>query len=166
MLSVRQTFHIHAIAHLCLVFSLPSHSSLYSFYLLPHSDGFNPLLLTMALPGGGICGSFLFFGILSVVCYKPWRRYVERKRPALRTNSHVSLRESVAENSMIGEVEIELGSVEGRGQKSKEGAECVEEIELVGSSGVEGERREDNRMNGEKSNVRAQLDDTNIEKLA
>lgn len=29
--------------------------------------------------GGAICGSFIVFGGLSVVLYKPWRRYVERR---------------------------------------------------------------------------------------
>ncbi|KAI9678909.1 MAG: hypothetical protein M1829_001894 [Trizodia sp. TS-e1964] len=29
--------------------------------------------------GGTVCGSFLFFGLLSIVCYKPWRRRVEKK---------------------------------------------------------------------------------------
>lgn len=30
--------------------------------------------------GGGICGSFLVFGALSVLLYKPWRNRVNRKR--------------------------------------------------------------------------------------
>ncbi|KAI9713660.1 MAG: hypothetical protein M1812_006632 [Candelaria pacifica] len=30
--------------------------------------------------GGAICGSFLLFGSLSVVLYKPWRRRIERRR--------------------------------------------------------------------------------------
>jgi hypothetical protein len=30
--------------------------------------------------GGAICGSFLVFGILSVILYKPWRRMIDRKR--------------------------------------------------------------------------------------
>lgn len=30
--------------------------------------------------GGAICGSFVVFGILSVVLYKPWRRSVDQKR--------------------------------------------------------------------------------------
>ncbi|PPJ55554.1 hypothetical protein CBER1_05372 [Cercospora berteroae] len=32
--------------------------------------------------GGGICGSFVVFGLLSVLLYKPWRRSVDRKRLA------------------------------------------------------------------------------------
>lgn len=31
--------------------------------------------------GGGICGCFLIFGGLSVVLYKPWRRWMERRHP-------------------------------------------------------------------------------------
>ena len=35
--------------------------------------------------GGGICGSFVLIGGLSVLCYKPWRRRVDRaKRERLR----------------------------------------------------------------------------------
>jgi len=30
--------------------------------------------------GGGICGSFVMFGVLSMVLYKPWRQRVDRKR--------------------------------------------------------------------------------------
>ncbi|KAJ5889054.1 hypothetical protein N7495_009095 [Penicillium taxi] len=34
--------------------------------------------------GGGICGCFIIFGGLSVICYKPWRRWMDRRhvRPA------------------------------------------------------------------------------------
>lgn len=31
--------------------------------------------------GGGICGCFLVFGGLSVVLYKPWRRWMEQRHP-------------------------------------------------------------------------------------
>lgn len=30
--------------------------------------------------GGGICGAFVVLGALSVVCYRPWRRRVDRNR--------------------------------------------------------------------------------------
>ncbi|KAF4625485.1 hypothetical protein G7Y89_g12683 [Cudoniella acicularis] len=30
--------------------------------------------------GGSICGSFIFFGVLSVLLYRPWRQRVDRKR--------------------------------------------------------------------------------------
>lgn len=32
--------------------------------------------------GGGICGSFVVFGVLSVLLYKPWRRRIDRMRSA------------------------------------------------------------------------------------
>lgn len=32
--------------------------------------------------GGGICGAFVVFGVLSVVLYKPWRRRMDRHRRA------------------------------------------------------------------------------------
>ena len=30
--------------------------------------------------GGSICGAFIVVGLVSVICYKPWRRRIERKR--------------------------------------------------------------------------------------
>ncbi len=36
------------------------------------------------LIGGAICASFVVFGLLSVLLYKPWRRRVERARQARR----------------------------------------------------------------------------------
>lgn len=30
--------------------------------------------------GGGICGSFVVFGVLSVLLYRPWRRRIDKKR--------------------------------------------------------------------------------------
>ncbi|EXJ69235.1 high-affinity nickel-transporter [Cladophialophora psammophila CBS 110553] len=34
--------------------------------------------------GGAICGSFVVVGGISVLCYKPWRRWVDRERERLR----------------------------------------------------------------------------------
>lgn len=34
--------------------------------------------------GGVICGSFAIVGVISVLCYRPWRRWVERERARLR----------------------------------------------------------------------------------
>jgi nickel/cobalt transporter (NiCoT) family protein len=34
--------------------------------------------------GGSICASFVVFGLLSVICYRPWRRTVDRRRETLR----------------------------------------------------------------------------------
>lgn len=34
--------------------------------------------------GGSICASFVVFGGISVLCYKPWRRWVDRERRRLR----------------------------------------------------------------------------------
>ncbi|KAF7512520.1 hypothetical protein GJ744_001455 [Endocarpon pusillum] len=41
------------------------------------------------LIGGAICASFVVFGLLSVLLYKPWRRRVERNRQARRQPQHV-----------------------------------------------------------------------------
>lgn len=34
--------------------------------------------------GGSICASFIVFGALSVLLYKPWRRHIDRKRQQSR----------------------------------------------------------------------------------
>lgn len=34
--------------------------------------------------GGAICGSFVVVGIISVLCYRPWRRWVDQERARLR----------------------------------------------------------------------------------
>lgn len=33
--------------------------------------------------GGAICGSFIIVGVVSVLCFKPWRRWVDRERTRL-----------------------------------------------------------------------------------
>ena len=37
--------------------------------------------------GGVICGSFVIVGIISVLCYRPWRRWVDRERARLRVGN-------------------------------------------------------------------------------
>lgn len=37
--------------------------------------------------GGAICASFLVVGLASVLCYKPWRRWVDRQRATLRVEN-------------------------------------------------------------------------------
>lgn len=32
--------------------------------------------------GGGICGAFVVFGVLSILVYNPWRRWTEKNRAA------------------------------------------------------------------------------------
>ncbi|KAK5045176.1 hypothetical protein LTR84_009509 [Exophiala bonariae] len=39
--------------------------------------------------GGAICGSFVVFGGLSVLCYRPWKRWVQRKRAQLRAEGEL-----------------------------------------------------------------------------
>jgi len=35
--------------------------------------------------GGAICGSFVIFGVLSVIVYRPWRKWMESERQARMT---------------------------------------------------------------------------------
>lgn len=41
--------------------------------------------------GGSICGSFIVFGLLAVVCYRPWRRRVDRRRLAWAVDTNDEL---------------------------------------------------------------------------
>lgn len=46
--------------------------------------------------GGAICGSFVVFGVLSMLLYKPWRRWADRRRPfAVDDNEALKVQESV-----------------------------------------------------------------------
>ena len=43
-------------------------------------DGVNNVGNNFDIVGGAICGSFVVFGIASVLLYRPWRRRVDRNR--------------------------------------------------------------------------------------
>jgi high-affinity nickel-transport protein len=43
-------------------------------------DGVNTVGDNFDIIGGAICGSFVVFGILSVILYRPWRQRVDRRR--------------------------------------------------------------------------------------
>jgi high-affinity nickel-transport protein len=43
-------------------------------------DGVDKVSDHFDIVGGAICGAFVIFGGLSVVCYGPWRRRMERKK--------------------------------------------------------------------------------------
>jgi high-affinity nickel-transport protein len=50
-----------------------------------HYDVVGMLLLQwiwilLIIVGGGICGAFVVFGAISIAMYKPWRRYIDRRR--------------------------------------------------------------------------------------
>jgi nickel/cobalt transporter (NiCoT) family protein len=75
--------------------------------------------------GGAICGSFIVFGILSFVCYKPWRRSIDRRRARLRPERH-------------GEA-VEAGVTNGHedGAWQIRGEEGVDELEGIDGKGSE-----------------------------
>ena len=66
--------------------------------------------------GGAICGSFIVFGGLSVLAYRPWRKYIEckRQRRFLRHTDEVRT-ESDPENDY--RVESRLASDRNKGPK-------------------------------------------------
>lgn len=37
----------------------------------------------LTITGGAICGSFVVFGVLAAVVYRPWRRRIDAKRNAM-----------------------------------------------------------------------------------
>lgn len=45
-------------------------------------DGVNSVGDHFDIIGGGICGAFVVLGLLSVLVYGPWRRWVEKNRTA------------------------------------------------------------------------------------
>ena len=44
----------------------------------PFWDGLHVIGDNYDIVGGSICGSFVFFGVLSVILYKPWRRWADK----------------------------------------------------------------------------------------
>lgn len=48
------------------------------------------MCLNRTSSGGAICGSFIVFGALSVLLYRPWRRRIDRRRSQAHLTSSVS----------------------------------------------------------------------------
>jgi len=53
----------------------------------PFWDGLHVVGDHYDIIGGAICGAFVFLGTISVLVYKPWRRWVEKGRPQRRTEA-------------------------------------------------------------------------------
>lgn len=49
----------------------------------PFWDGVGDIGEHYDIVGGAICGAFVFFGAVSVLIYKPWRRRVGRRRDSV-----------------------------------------------------------------------------------
>ena len=93
-----------------------------------HTKKTNP---TPNAPGGAICASFVVLGAASVVCYKPWRRWVEKGRSVRRGDAEVG-----AHNECRSD-EVQVGSAGKEGvSKEKGGSEesttTVSETRVVG----------------------------------
>ncbi|KAA8563763.1 hypothetical protein EYC84_011781 [Monilinia fructicola] len=67
----------------------------------PFWDGVNAASDHFDVIGGGICGAFVVFGVLSVLVYGPWRRWVEKGRMGSR----------MRDQSGDVETEVELGDI-------------------------------------------------------
>ncbi|KAF2638609.1 NicO-domain-containing protein [Massarina eburnea CBS 473.64] len=98
----------------------------------PFWDGVERLGEKWDIVGGAICGAFVLFGGLSVILYRPWRRYIDKKRIQ---NANF---ESVSENSGT-EAANEEPRNENGGQSVGVGAKdidiSIEPVEATGASG-------------------------------
>ncbi|KAJ9614443.1 hypothetical protein H2200_002579 [Cladophialophora chaetospira] len=94
--------------------------------------------------GGAICGSFVVFGGISVLCYKRWRAWVERERARLRAEREAGTRDG--ERSRCEE-------------DTEDGGVFVREEELVEVDGkdssVQGKRIATKAFDGPPPTVRA-----------
>lgn len=52
--------------------------------------------------GGGICGCFIIFGGLSVILYKPWRRWMDRRHARPHVNDEECFRDDTSEQEAEG----------------------------------------------------------------
>ncbi|KAK5174613.1 uncharacterized protein LTR77_001694 [Saxophila tyrrhenica] len=84
--------------------------------------------------GGSICGSFIVFGVLAVVLYKPWRRRVERGRVAPMPTEYED--EGAGEGDELSEVGVEAGPTLGSKGDGKGGG--IEDV-TKGGTKVNGE---------------------------
>lgn len=67
--------------------------------------------------GGGICASFLDFGGLSVLLYKPWRRRVEAQRRSRRQLEGMEVNIVEQEEK---DPEVRVGGAGGKGMELRE----------------------------------------------
>jgi high-affinity nickel-transport protein len=65
--------------------------------------------------GGAICASFVVFGGISVLCYKPWKRRVGRRREKLRERA-LALGGSAGVGDHYHDSEIDAGGGQGTGE--------------------------------------------------
>jgi len=63
--------------------------------------------------GGGICGSFIFFGGLSVLVYGPWRRRVDRKRQRIAAVEDSGYHDDTETVGVDGVGSVEIVDIEG-----------------------------------------------------
>ena len=84
----------------------------------------------LTITGGAICGSFVVFGVLAAVVYRPWRRRVDAKRNAMvgppEEELETGLQMSRAAEEVHGEpVLIEAGSPTREVQQDRKGDRLV-----------------------------------------
>ncbi|KAH0833609.1 hypothetical protein AYO21_05287 [Fonsecaea monophora] len=82
--------------------------------------------------GGAICGSFVVVGGISVLCYRPWRRWVDRERARLRAAAGDDDDDDDNDDDMARRAQsLANGSRGGDGDDLEQGAVFVREAELV-----------------------------------
>lgn len=86
--------------------------------------------------GGAICGSFVIVGIASVLCYRPWRRWVDHERARLRVehdaHGRVELLTGNAGSKLASDTtafDNELQNASHRGQTQKQADHTLHDLE-------------------------------------
>lgn len=90
--------------------------------------------------GGGICASFVVFGGMSVVLYRPWRRWADQKRRIWNQGEQLQVDEEEATREEdIAEATIRTGQDQ-KTSATKKSVEVFEIIDVDGPSGTGGTR--------------------------
>jgi len=93
-------------------------------------DGINAIGDHYEAIGGGICGLFVVAGVGSVLCYKPWRRWLLRSARRRRQQQSED-----GEFEMIAGVDSGTAHVDNHGADSKAVSSTIDEIEALHESG-------------------------------
>jgi len=75
-------------------------------------DGVNIVGDNFDIVGGSICGSFVVFGILSVILYRPWRQRMDRRRRRVTIEGNEL---QVSDNKTVDDKGVTIEQEESRG---------------------------------------------------
>ena len=102
--------------------------------------------------GGAICASFIVFGGVSVMCYGPWRRRVERRRASMRGPGG---EEAVGHGDAVETDGIREGESSGRESRREHDEEdIIDELVEIDGKGTSTAKDKGSRIAGESSSTR------------